>query len=83
MQSTVADQRQQAHMLLDTLPEDKVAAAHHMLESLAEFSYTLETAPLDDEEVTPETIAAVKKARASLAAGGGSSHEDVRREFGL
>jgi|HubBroStandDraft_2_1064218.scaffolds.fasta_scaffold195818_3 hypothetical protein len=83
MESTVAEQRQQAHTLLDTLPEDKVAAAHDLLESLAGPSCTIEKAPLDDEEVTPEMIAAVKKARASLAAGGGSSHADVRKEFGL
>jgi hypothetical protein len=83
MASTVAEHRQQAHTLLDTLPEDKVAAAHDLLEFLVEPSCTIENAPLDDEEVTPETIAAVKKARASLAAGRGTSHEDVRKEFGL
>lgn len=55
MNSTVAEYRQQANALLDTLPEDKVAAAHDLLESLVEPSYTMENAPLDDEELTPET----------------------------
>jgi hypothetical protein len=80
---TAAQQLQEAHSLLDTLPEEKVAVAYDLLETLAEPSYTLENAPFEDEELTPETMAVLERAEAALARGESVSHDEVLREFGL
>ena len=37
----------------------------------------------EEEEITPETAAAMDRARASLARGEGIPHEEILREFGL
>jgi hypothetical protein len=76
-------ERQRAHSLLDVLPDEKVAAVRTLLEVMVEpLSRSLASAPLDEEELTPETSMALDKARASLARGESVSHEDVLREFG-
>jgi hypothetical protein len=51
-----------------------------MVEPLAR---ALASAPVEEEEVTPETAAALDRARASLARGEGIPHEEIMREFGL
>jgi len=77
-------QRQQAHELLDLLPAEKLNAVRRLLEVLVEpLSRSLDTAPIEDEEITPETAAALDRARASLAHGEGIPHKEVLREFGL
>jgi ethanolamine utilization microcompartment shell protein EutL len=77
-------QRQQAHVLLDMLPAEKLAAVRRLLEVMVEpLSSSLASAPVEEEEVAPETAAAIERARASLSRGEGVPHEDVRREFGL
>jgi hypothetical protein len=48
-----------------------------------ELSSALASAPVEEEEVTAETAAAIERARASLGRGEAISHEDIRREFGL
>ena len=81
--TTAQQQRQEAHALLDTLPEEKMGVVHDLLETLAEPSFTLENAPFEDEELRPETIAALERAEAALARGEAVSHDEVLREFGL
>jgi hypothetical protein len=46
-------------------------------------SRSLALAPVEEEEITPETAAALDRARASLARGEGIPHDEIRREFGL
>ena len=46
-------------------------------------SRSLALAPVDDDEITPETAAALDRARASLDRGEGIPHDDILREFGL
>jgi hypothetical protein len=76
--------RQQAHFLLDALPDEKISAVRGLLEVMVEpLSSFLAKAPVEEEELTPETAAALDRARASLARGEGVSHEEVLREFGL
>jgi hypothetical protein len=76
--------RQQAHTLLDMLPQEKLAAVRTLLEVMVEpLSRLLASAPIEEEEVTPETAAALDRARTSLARGEGIRHEDVLREFGM
>ena len=44
---------------------------------------SLALAPVEEEEITPETAAALERARASLARGEGIPDDEIRREFGL
>ena len=84
MEPNLDQQRRQAHALLDMLPAEKLNAVHSLLEVMVEpLARSLALAAVDDEEVTPETAAALDRARASLARGEGIPHEEIRREFGL
>jgi hypothetical protein len=83
-QTDLAHQRQQAHALLDILPAEKLSAVRCLLEVMVEpLSRSLALAPIDDEEITPETAAALDRARASMGRGEGIPHEEILREFGL
>ena len=84
MEADLALQRREAHLLLDVLPEEKLLAVRSLLEVMVEpFSRSLAMGPVEDEEVTPETAAALDRARASLSRGEGVSHDEILREFGL
>ena len=84
MGTDVTQERQQAHALLDMLPEEKLTAVRGLLEVMLEpLSRSLASAPVEEEEITPETAAALDRARAALARGEGIPHEDILREFGL
>jgi len=84
MEFNLVQQRQQAHLLLDVLPEEKLAVIHSLLEVMVEpLSRSLALAPVDDEELRPEMAAAINRASESLARGEGVSHEKLLREFGL
>ena len=77
-------ERQQAHELLDMLPQEKLAAVRSLLKVMVEpLSRSLASAPVEEEEVAPETAAAIDRARASLARGEGIAHDEILREFGL
>ena len=76
--------KQHAHQLLDQLDPGQLAAVVHLLEVMTgPLSRALAAAPVEEEEITPETAAALDRARASLARGEGVSHDDIRREYGL
>jgi len=84
MELNPAQERKQAHELLDMLPAEKVNAVRNLLEVMVEpLERSLVSAPEDDEEITPETAAALDRARASLARGEGIPHDEILREFGL
>lgn len=84
MELSLAQQRQQAHNLLDGLPEEKLVVVRNLLEVLAEpLSQSLANAQLEDEELTPETMAAIERASASLDRGESVSHEAMHRELAL
>ena len=83
-ETNLQSEREQAHLLLDVLPDEKLIAVRSLLEVMIEpLSRSLAMAPVEDEDLTPETAAALDRARASLARGEGVSHEEVLREFGL
>ncbi|MHB1959471.1 MAG: hypothetical protein ACYCO5_10630 [Acidobacteriaceae bacterium] len=83
MEPDFVQQRQQAHLLLDVLPDEKLSAVRNLLEVLVEpLAHSLATAPVEEEDLTSETAAALDRARASLARGEGISHAEVLREFG-
>ena len=76
--------RQQAHELLDRLGPAQFDAVVKLLEVMVEpLSRSLALAPVEEEEITSETAAALDCARASLARGEGIPHEEILREFGL
>ena len=76
--------RQRAHQLLDQLGAARFDAVVRLLEVVAEpLARSLALAPVEEEEITPETAAALDRARASLARGEGVPHEEILREFGL
>ena len=84
MEPDLSRQRQRAHDLLDGLSPEKLEAARSLLEVMVEpLSRSLASAPVEDEEITPETAAVLDRSRASLARGEGIPHDEVLREFGL
>ena len=84
MEPILNQERQQATALLEMLPDEKMKAVRSLLEEMMEpLALSLAMAPVEEEEITPETALALDRARASLARGEGISHEEVMREFGL
>ena len=84
MEPNLSQERRRAHALLDMLPAEKLNAVRSLLEVMVEpLPRSLALAAVEDEEVTPETAAALDRARASLDRGEGISHEEILREFGL
>ena len=63
-----------------SLPPATTMPLEVLVEPLAR---SLAGAPVEDEEITPRTAAALERARASLARGEGIPHEEILREFGL
>jgi hypothetical protein len=77
-------ERRQAHALLDALPAEKLNAVRNLLEVMVEpLARALALAPVEEEGLTPETAAALERARASLARREGIPHDEILREFGL
>jgi hypothetical protein len=84
MEHNFDQKRQQAHTLLDMLPPDKLIVVGNLLEVMVEpLARSLALAEVEQEEITPETSAALDRARASLEHGEGIPHEEILREFGL
>lgn len=84
MDPNLDQERRQAHALLDALPADKLNAVRSLLEVMVEpLARSLALAQLEEEDLTPDTAAALDRARASLARGEGIPHDEVLREFGL
>jgi hypothetical protein len=83
MEPDIAQERHEAHALLDLLPGDKLAAVRNLLAVMVGPSYTLAFAPVEEEEITPETAEAIERARASLRRGEGVPHEEILREYGI
>jgi len=77
------------HQLVDELPEGEAStAAEEALEQLRIYwqdplARKLLSAPIDDEPETEEERRGVQEAREDLTAGRITSHEEIRREFGL
>ena len=77
-------ERRQAHALLDALPAEKLNAFRSLLEVMVEpLARSLALAQVEEEGLTPDTAAALDRARASLARGDGIPHDEILREFGL
>jgi predicted transcriptional regulator len=75
--------RETLHTLVDDLPEAELSAARRFLEYLRRqadpLRSILDAAPLDDEPVTDEDLAAIREGLAEKARGEVVSHEEVKR----
>jgi hypothetical protein len=84
MEQNLDHERRQAHALLDALPAEKLNAVRSLLEVMVDPSArSLALAQVEEEDLTPETAAALNRARASLARGEGIPHDEILREFSL
>ena len=84
MEPDLNQERQQAHALLDMLPAEKLNAVRSLLEVMVEpLVRSLALAPVEEEEITSDTAAALERARSSLASGENIPHSEILREFGL
>ncbi|MCB1036514.1 MAG: hypothetical protein KDD47_21995 [Acidobacteria bacterium] len=78
------ENRQALHALVDELPEPELPAARRFLEYLRQqppdaLRLVLDAAPLDDEPVTDDDLAAVREGFEEKARGETVSHAEVRR----
>jgi hypothetical protein len=78
----MADAKKHAYELINRLPPTQLSAVVGLLEAMLDPSF-LANALAEEEEITPETAAALDRARASLARGEGIPHEEILREFDL
>ena len=82
--ANLQSERRQAHLLLDVLPDEKIAAARGLLEEMLDpLSRALATAPYDDEPVSEVEAREIEASRTSPAHGEGIPHEEVLAELGL
>jgi hypothetical protein len=75
---------QEAHAPLDMLTAEKLNAVHSLLEVMVEpLARSLASAPVEEEEITDSTAAAIDRSRTSFALGEGIPHDEVLKEFWL
>lgn len=84
MEPDFTQQRQQAHSLLDILPDEKIVIVRSLLEVMVEpLSRTLANAPYDDEPVSQKEAQEIATSRESLTRSKGVPNEEILAEFGL
>ena len=87
MGTNLIRERQQAHELLDLVPAEQLNAVRSLLKVMVHPMETLASSlarvPEETEDLTPDTVASINNARASLARGEGIAHDEILREFGI
>jgi hypothetical protein len=84
MAGDVTQERQQAHALLDLLPQEKLTAVVHLLQAISDpVARSIANAPIEDEPISEEERRAVEASREWLKDHEPISHEEVLAEFGL
>ena len=84
MGTDVTQERQQAHALLDQLPNEKLTAVVHLLQAISDpLARSLANAPIDDEPISVEERRTVEASKEWLKTHAPISHEEVLAEFGL
>ena len=77
------ENRQALHTLVDELPEPELPAAKRFLEYLRQtadpFRLALDSAPVDDEPLTEDDLAAIHEGFDDRARGETVSHDEVKR----
>ena len=82
----MTENREQAHILIDRLPETQITALVGLLEAIVDpAAAALRNAPLDDEPETEDEKRDVADARQWLARNGGKGipHDEAMRRLGL
>jgi hypothetical protein len=82
----MTDPRQQAHQLIDQLPETQISALVGLLEAIVDpVAAALRNAPVDDEPETEDEKQGAAEARDWIARRGGKGipHSDAMRSLGL
>ena len=85
MDTNVTQERQQAHALLDQLPNEKLTAVVHLLQAMSDpVARSLANAPIDDEPISEEEMPrSSKPSKEWLKDHAPIPHEEVLAEFGL
>ncbi len=83
---TMNGHREQAHELIDRLPDAQIAALVGLLETITDpVAAALRNAPFEDEDISDEEERAVEVARQELRLNGGKGvpHDEAMRRLGL
>jgi hypothetical protein len=81
---STTDIRQHVHTLIDQLPPAQLAAVEGLLSALIDpVAYSIRNAPVDDEPVTEEEAAALRRSEEWFRHNNGIPMEEVLAEFGL
>ncbi|HEY1948368.1 MAG TPA: hypothetical protein VGG97_15270 [Bryobacteraceae bacterium] len=84
MATGLIQQKQQAHLMLDLLPPEKLSAVVNLLEVMLDpVSRAITHAPVDDEPLTPEDEKALNEAREWMKHNQGIPHEQVLADLGI
>ena len=79
-----ANEKQQAHQLLDQLDAGQLAAVIHLLQVMTDpVARAIANAPVDDEPLTAEEIKALDESREWVKHNEGIPHEQVLAELGI
>lgn len=78
-------EQEQLIELATRVPTADIPTAKRLLEALIvdPLWLALESAPYDDEELTPEDEAALAEGEAAFSRGETTPHEEILREFGI
>jgi len=84
MATNSAQEKQQAHQLIDHLEPDQLSAVVHLLEVMTDpVGRAIVNASVEDEDITDETASALDRAHVSIERGEGIPHDEILREFGI
>ena len=84
MGTDATQERQQAHVLVDLLPEEKLNAVVHLLEVITDpVARAIAHAPVDEEPLAAEAIKALNESREWLKHNEGIPHDQVLAELGI
>jgi hypothetical protein len=78
----MSDAKEHVLELIEQLAPSQLSALVGLLETMIDpLARSIANAPMEDEEILPETAA--DAAHASIARGEGTPHEEVLRKFGI
>jgi hypothetical protein len=78
----MSDAKEHVLELIEQLAPSQLSALVGLLETMIDpLARSIANAPMEDEEILPETAAELDAAHASIARGEGTPHEQVLRKF--
>jgi hypothetical protein len=84
MGTDVTQERQQAHVLVDLLPEEKLNAVVHLLQVITDpVARAIAHARVDEEPLTSDEIKALNESSEWLKHNEGIPHDQVLAELGI